>query len=178
MYPHIPLLINHLTEDDPNHRLKWCERFNEMCEEELDLVDRIIWSDEAWFTLNGHNCVYWYQTNPHLEIDVKMNPQKVMVWAGVWSTGRVGPFFFDQTVNGVVYLDLLENHVFLAIGDRLETDRFIFQEDGAPAHYAASFQDRLAFCRHLGGETFKNFETERKASTLERRENMGGEEDP
>jgi hypothetical protein len=105
-----------------------------------------------------------------------MNPQKVMVWAGVWSTGRVGPFFFDQTVNGVV--DLLENYVFLAIGDRLETDRFIFQEDGAPAHYAASFQDRLAFCRHLGGETFKNFETERKAFTHECRENLGGEEDP
>ncbi len=44
-----------------------------------------------------------------VEVDVEMYPQKVMVWVGVWSKGRVGPFLFDQTITGAVYLDVLEN---------------------------------------------------------------------
>jgi hypothetical protein len=30
-----------------------------------------------------------------------------MVWAGVWSDGRVGPFFFDGSASTETYLNLL-----------------------------------------------------------------------
>jgi hypothetical protein len=113
IYPYILRLKHHLTEGDPDRHLEWYERFEEMCREEPDLVDKIIWSDEAWFTLNGyincHYCVFWSETNPHVEVDVEMHHQNLMVWGGVWSNSRVGPFFFDQTITGAVYLDMLKN---------------------------------------------------------------------
>jgi hypothetical protein len=34
-----------------------------------------------------------------------------MVWAGVWSGDRVGPFFFDESVSAETYLNLLNEKV-------------------------------------------------------------------
>jgi hypothetical protein len=34
-----------------------------------------------------------------------------MVWAGVWSGGRVGQFFFDESVSAETYLNLLNEKV-------------------------------------------------------------------
>jgi len=31
-----------------------------------------------------------------------------MVWAGVWSHGRIGPIFIDGRLNGIRYEELLE----------------------------------------------------------------------
>jgi len=55
------------------------------------------------FKLHGHinrcNCVYWDTDNPMEIIDKKVNAPEVIVWAGIWSEGIIGPFFFDGTAS-------------------------------------------------------------------------------
>jgi transcriptional regulator with XRE-family HTH domain len=143
-------LIHKLNEDDFDRRVEFSELILEKLRIDPELSNRIIWSDEAVFTLaetvNRHNCVYWESENSghFVEID-SLGAEKVMVWAGVWSGGRIGPFFFDSSVNGENYRRMLENEVIPRLAEMRDDYRnyFIFQQDGAPAHYARSVRNLL-----------------------------------
>ncbi|KAJ4425934.1 hypothetical protein ANN_27560 [Periplaneta americana] len=50
-------------------------------------------------------------------------------------TGLIGPFFFDGTVTGQVYLNMLCTSVLPAIRTLYGNEEFYFQQDGAPPHY-------------------------------------------
>lgn len=45
-----------------------------------------------------------------------MYPQKVLVWCGVWNSGAIGPYFFENarsdavTENGERYVDITNNY--------------------------------------------------------------------
>jgi hypothetical protein len=61
---------------------------------------------------------------------------KVNVWCSITSDRIVGPCFFHEgTTTSAVYVDMLENFVLPQI--IAEVDGFIFQQDGAPAHFGA-----------------------------------------
>ena len=145
--PYRPHLLHALNEDDPDKRLKFCENFVHFCEESPDYPDRILWTDEACFKLNGHvnrhNCVYWEDENPRRVIEREVNVSGVTVWAGITSTALVGPFFFEGTVNGPRYLDMLETEVFPIISEFPHFSDLHFQQDGAPAHYAKDVRQWL-----------------------------------
>ena len=111
-----PRLLHALSEDDPDRRLEFCEHFCFQAREDRDFVDAILWTDEAKFYLNGqvnrHNCIYWATENPHRVVTQELNSPSFMVWAGICSNGIFGPFFIDEgTVNGQVYLNLLQERV-------------------------------------------------------------------
>ena len=76
-----------------------------------------------------------------------------MVWAGVVSTGRCGPFFIEGTLDGASYLRLLNERVIPALQAVQNPDEpLIFQQDGAPPHYARQVRNRLdeAFSEWIG----------------------------
>ncbi|KAJ8957455.1 hypothetical protein NQ318_004936 [Aromia moschata] len=80
--------VQELLEDDPDRRF----------------------SLTATFTLNGQhvnrqNCRYWAEENPHWMRELHtQRPQKTNVWAGIIQDRSVGPFFFNDTLNGARYL--------------------------------------------------------------------------
>ena len=79
MKPYRPALLHGLLEDDPDRRLQFCETLNDFSlNEDPEILNKIIWSDEATFKLSGHinrhNCVYWSHENPHLVLE-KQNKQ-------------------------------------------------------------------------------------------------------
>ena len=84
-------------------------------EEDSRLLDRIIWTDEPTFQMNGrvnrHNCVYWSDTNPHVIIEQELHVPKVIVWEGIWSNGTIGPFFFEGNVTSESNLQILKNNI-------------------------------------------------------------------
>ena len=86
------------------HFAKWaCDRFTE----DADFgKKKIIFSDEAHFDLGGYvnkqNCRIWVTENPHAYIEKPMHPKRVAVWCGFWSTGIIGPFFFQNEQEEVV----------------------------------------------------------------------------
>jgi hypothetical protein len=51
--------------------------------------------------------VYWSDSNPHEVIQAELNVPSLTVWVGIWSGGIVGPYFFDGTVTGESYLEML-----------------------------------------------------------------------
>jgi len=107
-----------------------------MVREDEEFVGKMVWSDEAQFKLNGtvnrHNCVYWAPENPHVHVEKEVNLPGLNIWCGLSLRGLIGPFFFEGTVTGQVYLDMLCTSIFLAIRTLFGNDRFYFQQDGAP----------------------------------------------
>jgi hypothetical protein len=113
--PYKTTLLQALNEDDPDRRMEFCEWILDSTQDDLILLDRILWTDEAIFQVNGrinrHNCVYWSDTNVHLIIEQELNVPQVIVWGGIWSNGVVGPYFFEDNVTSEKYLQMLKDNM-------------------------------------------------------------------
>jgi hypothetical protein len=145
--PFRPRLLHGLLEDDPYQRVEFCEHYQALVNEDDSFQDRIIWTDEANFKLNGHinrhNCVYWDAVNPHIIIEREVNSPGVMVWAGIWSEGVIGPFFFDGTCDGQSYLAMLNDQFWPSMGHIVEEQHLWYMHDGAPAHWSKQVRSWL-----------------------------------
>lgn len=143
--PYRPHLLHALHDGDEDRRLEYAENFLDMVRQDETILDRIYWSDEATFKLNGHinrhNCIYWASENPHITIQKEVNLPGVTVWAALASQGLIGPFFFEGTVNGHNYLNMLRTQFFPLVQNH-ENDIY-FQQDGAPPHYAREVREWL-----------------------------------
>ena len=132
--PYIPHIA--LNDDDPDRRMEACELFQQMFNDDPAILDRILWSDEASFKLNGHinrhNCVYWNEENLHHTIQHDVNLPGVTVWCAISSLGIIGPYFFEGNVTGVSYLNMLKEF----LQARLPHNDLILQQDGTTPHYA------------------------------------------
>ena len=77
-----------------------------------DWFEMVIWSDEKWFVLNQHpnrkNDSQWAPSNPHNLVQCKkMSGKKVMAWVGIVD-GKVLPvYWFEGSVTGKGYLQML-----------------------------------------------------------------------
>ena len=146
MKPYIPRLFHALHDGDADRRVEFSELLLDMMGNDPTLQDKIWWSDEACFKLNGHinrhNCVYWSHENPRVVIEKEVNLPGLTVWAAISSNGIIGPFFFEGTVNAKRYLDMLETQFFPALNHYNQEDIY-FQQDGAPCHYAIDVRQWL-----------------------------------
>ncbi|CAF3181292.1 unnamed protein product [Rotaria sp. Silwood2] len=142
-----PRLLQALNEDDPDRRTEFCEWVLDSFEEDPTLLDRILWTDEAIFKVNGrvnrHNCVYWSDTNPHLVIEQELNVPQVVVWGGIWSNGVVGPYFFEGNVTSQKYFQMLKDNIIPQLEEHSSFQTMIWQQDGAPPHYGQIVRDYL-----------------------------------
>jgi transposase len=161
---YIPRLVHALNDDDPDRRVQYCKWYLEQCQGNAGFPTKIVWSDEASFKLNGsinrHNCTYWSPVNPHVTVEHHVNLPGITVWCGLSSRGLIGPFFFDATVTGPIYLNLLQQFVIPSIRIDFEDEEFFFQQDGAPPHYhrdVRSFLDELLPNRWIGRRGFVEY---------------------
>jgi transposase len=142
-----PRLLHDLNEDDPDRRCEFAEIFLNMVADDYSFLDRIIWTDEATFKLNGcvnrHNCVYYAVDNPHIVVTQEMNAPGVTVWTGIWSGGIIGPFFFRETVTAHSYLEKLRREIVPSITRKMDSTEIFYMQDGAPPHYAQSVRQFL-----------------------------------
>ncbi|PSN44951.1 hypothetical protein C0J52_16477 [Blattella germanica] len=87
-------------------------------------------------TVNRHDSVYWAPENRNLRVDKAVNLPGVHVCCGLSSRGLVGSFFFDATITGEVYLEMLCISIFPGLRALYGADEEVFyQQDGAPLHY-------------------------------------------
>ena len=112
---------------------------SEWLESDVNLIDILIWSDEAIFYVGGfvnkHNCHYWAKSNPNMILTKSQTRQKVTVWCGISSRRIVGPFIFMETMNGDRYLDMLQRKVWPELSTWDNFNSIVFMQDGAPPHY-------------------------------------------
>ena len=112
MYPYKLQRTQALIEEDRGRRVKLADWIIE----NQNLLNDILWTDESYFCLDGsvnrHNCVIWGTTKPTQTFSSSMGSPKVCIWMGISSTYVLTPFFFDATINGENYTNMLEDHVF------------------------------------------------------------------
>ena len=85
--------------------------------------------------MNRHNCVYWAPENLDVHVDKAVNLPGVNVWCGLSATGFMGPFFFEGTVTGEAYLEMLRSSILPAIRALYGNSEVFYQQDGERPHY-------------------------------------------
>jgi transposase len=138
--PWRPTQVQALGDDDYDRRMEFCATWLTKLEENAELSDLVLWSDESVFKLNGnvnrHNCVYWSERNPHVLMEQQHQAPGVCVWAGMWSGGIIGPYFFESTVTAEAYREMLVDFLLPRMLSLPRATEMWFMQDGASSHYA------------------------------------------
>lgn len=140
-------VLHNLHEEDYPRRSAMCAYLIDQIQS-ANLLDNILFSDEATFHMcgknNRHNCRIWGNEKPKKFITWQRDSPKVNVWLGITKLKAYGPFFFQEaTITGTVYLDMLQQFLEPKLLQDGILDTVIFQQDGAPCHYAKIVQDYL-----------------------------------
>ena len=143
-------LKQEIKPDDRPKRVEFATFMLNAIDEDEIFLQRICFSDEATFYVNGcvyrHNCRIWGTQQPNEIHEYVRGSPKVNVWCGLLYDRVIGPFFFSEsTITGVVYLNLLEQHVFPQIEtfEQETVSRVIFMQDGASPHFSCFVTDVL-----------------------------------
>ena len=151
--------VRHTLENgDHERRINFCQwlllKF-----QDANFMRKIVIGDEAAFCVNGdgnfHNAVRYATKGepPDFHYDVPNSRQKVSVWAAVCGNGRIlGPYFFDHNINGVSYVNMINEQVvpemneiydFNLFGDVHFQQNVWWFQDGAPCHRQVIVTERL-----------------------------------
>ncbi|KAJ8950241.1 hypothetical protein NQ318_006215 [Aromia moschata] len=147
--PYTMQTVQELFEDDPDRRLEFC-----------DLLMTCIDQNHGYFSLTRllynkwackspvHNCRYWAEENPHWMRELHtQRPQKTNVWAGIIQDRIVGPFFFDDTLNGARYLRLLQHELMPGFTIKKNIYKYTVHYYYNPQHIGPIESD-FEFCEH------------------------------
>jgi transposase len=142
-HPYKPQFVSKLYDWDYDQRLDFSFWVQGEIEEDRNFASNILFTDESTFTTNGivssQNSRWWSVNNPNFVVDHRdQYYQKTNVWCGMYNGRLLGPYFFRENLNGIRYLNFLQNNVqeFL---EELPLDlrvRAWYQHDGCPAHCA------------------------------------------
>ena len=104
-----------LTTQSMKARVKFYKTITEMFESSEIDESKIVFSDEAHFWLNRYvnkqNYRFWGTENPNISISKPLHPEKVTLSAA-FSVDGIYLYFFDSTVTGNIYKELLETKFF------------------------------------------------------------------
>lgn len=149
-HPYHITLTQTLMPDDLRRRLNFCQWAQERIRQDPNFFRFVMFSDEATFKNNGelnrHNSHYWSDTNPHWHRHLdNQNRWSLNVWCGIVNGHLIGPYFFDQNLNGQIFLEFLRNQLPVLLEDvELRTRmRVWIQLDGAPAHNSRQVREYL-----------------------------------
>lgn len=145
-------LTQQLKPADHRKRRDFVKWFKSRRQGNPDFPTKVVYSDEAHFYLNGtvnkQNCRIWATENPHAIHQQPLHDSKTTVWCGFWAGGVIGPFFFDETVNGDRYREMLTKFLWPKLNE-LDLDNMWFQQDGATSHTA---RDTIELLKQMFGE--------------------------
>lgn len=139
--------VQALLVDDYLARQAFCEDMIQLILDDPNIMKNICFSDESIFKLDGkvnkHNCIVWGYENPHLIEETPMKSPSVHVWAAMFHNKLIGPYFFDENVTGESYLNMLQTYFIPSLKRCHRFSSTIFQQDGAPPHWARSVRTFL-----------------------------------
>lgn len=131
-------------------RVEFCQTMLRKQQEDPGYFDKVLWTDESRFErfgiFNIHNYHSWAIENPHETRDSSFQHRfSVNMWSGILNGELIGPFELPSRLNGEIYKNFLENELPLLLLDvNLQLRRtMVFQNDGAPCHYATQVRNHL-----------------------------------
>lgn len=140
--------VQHLHPGDEQKRLNFCQWLLHSIEVNPELLQKILWTDEATFTRSGivnyHNMHMWANENPHAVRPRSFQQEfSINVWLGIIDGYVCGPYALPRRLNGELFHDFLENHLFELLENvplDVRNGSWI-QMDGAPAHSVLLVRD-------------------------------------
>lgn len=149
-HPYHIELHQELHEEDFPRRVTYCQWLRGQIAVNPNFLKTIMFSDEATFRSNGavnrHNMHYYATENPHWVREVQhQNHWSVNAWCGILNTRIIGPYFFNEPLNGRSYLQFLQQELPLLLGelDDNEQVNMWLQQDGAPPHFYREVREYL-----------------------------------
>lgn len=139
LYAYKVQVVQEIKPDDRPKREEFaCVMLDRIAADET-FLSRVMFTDEATFHVSGavnrHNVRIWGSESPQALREHMRDSPKVNVWCGLMINRIVGPFFFQEpTVDGAIYLDMLEQFAVPQITDL--QPNVMFQQDGAPPHWS------------------------------------------
>lgn len=137
-FPYKIQMFQQMTQFDMDRRDQFAFRMQRWIERGKLDTNKIWFSDESHFWLNGfvnkQNYRFWGTENPRIFETTSMKPERITVWCAMSAKGIIGPFFFDENVNSERYLEMLETE-FIPLASGLDAiEDFWFMQDGARPH--------------------------------------------
>lgn len=150
MYPFKYQKHQRLNENDKASRLIFCREMLARLDQDPNLFSKILWTDETTFCTSGSpnrkNLHFWADENPHKILETKRSGRRSLsLWCGILRNKIIGPIFFQNTLTGASYLEMLqqiENHLD-AVLPLIEANQIIWQQDGAPPHNVAEVTEYI-----------------------------------
>jgi len=138
LFPYKIQVAQQLTDAADEKRFKFAGELCRMIDGQVMDINRIIFTDEAYFWLDGYvnrqNYRIWGTQKPELLRTKPLHPKKLTVRCGLCSEGTVGPWFIESSITSEMHHDMLLSNVLLQLRDRHWIDGFYFQHDRAPPH--------------------------------------------
>ena len=103
---------------------------------------RVIFSDETWMELFGHQGKRFVRRRPGEEmlpeclVKTVKHPAKIMTWGGISASGTTSLIWIDSSCNARKYIETLGKARIAAFIQRHPHPRPLLMEDGAPCHRA------------------------------------------
>ncbi len=131
---HITLNAWIKTPDSPKW-VNFCDWLLKFVRHLLNILDTVYFSDETWFTfnefINAQNYRFWSSKNLHTHRDADLYPWKIGVVVAMSQKWISGPIFFESTIKGKVYRDII--YRFVALSEKNKRDVW-FQQDNSRPH--------------------------------------------
>ena len=128
--------VHELQEPDKIKHVWYCNWLFNFVEINPDILKVTWFTNEAWFHVSGYvnsqNTRVWASENPRVFLELSLHPEKVWVWCAIYGQRIIGPIFFEETVNTIVYKNIFMD--FVNQLDDMELTQGYFQQDGATSH--------------------------------------------
>jgi hypothetical protein len=128
-----------------DHHVEFCQWFLQ----NYNLIHGILFSDEVIFYLssnvNGHNSCCWASENRQWMDASHVKNVQVSVSVELWRDQLISVYFFDSSVAGEIYLQILQTFLIPILDDILLAQLFNmwYQQGSAPPHLAVIIQGCL-----------------------------------
>lgn len=150
MKPYKTHISHCLRQGDQERRLQFCTWLRQQIDRNNNFLNEIIWSDESKFTncgiFNRNTDHIWAVENPRINRPIRAQVRfGLNVWAGIYGDRIIGPFIYQENLNGASYLEFLRT-TFSDYLDELPLNRLPnlwFQQDGAPPHNTRDVREFL-----------------------------------
>ena len=132
-------MVQEIKAADTEKRFRYYRWFQRFFRNNINILDKILFSDEAWLQLSGYlstqNSYFWATTNPYSIIQKPLHSQKIGLW---WDVSRiVRPLFFEWTVDGSIWELIQQFIALLEVNERYSW----FQHDNATYHTSNETMD-------------------------------------
>lgn len=149
LYPYKAHVVQELKPGDPEARSSFARAMMEYRLSDPTFHEDLVFFDEALFRLQGvpnrQNYRTWAESDPAVTFEKPLHPPYLHVLMGIGCYGLVGPFFFEGTVNGQRYYEMLRDQAIPALTDWPNRENLVFVHDGAPPHIVRDVKALLNF---------------------------------